>query len=167
MVKKTTSSPGLVPMAYYPEGRESSPILVLAEDRTPEQLRKKREPWMLAQQDNVEWGEIFWMGTGKKDGKAAGQDSQAPWEMSVSILKAMGTLSYWNIFDIKCSVNSRCTTCYLDRFIYCNLIAIMVIISTAITSHNHLFLLVVGIIKFESLSRLWYKIIFYFDYMVH
>lgn len=93
------------------EVRESSSALVLAEDRTLGQLRKKREPWMLTQQDNVEWGEVFWTGTGKKDAKAAGQDSQAPWDTSVSIFKAMGTLPYWNIFDIKCSVNSRCTTC--------------------------------------------------------
>lgn len=93
------------------EVRESSSALVLAEDRTLGQLRKKREPWMLTQQDNVEWGEIFWTGTGKKDAKAAGQDSQAPWDTSVSIFKAMGTLPYWNIFDIKGSVNSRCTTC--------------------------------------------------------
>lgn len=44
MIKKTTSSPGLVPMAYNPEGRQSSSVLVLAEDRTLGQLRKKREP---------------------------------------------------------------------------------------------------------------------------
>ena len=30
------------------------------------------------QQDKVEWGKIFRMGTGNRDGEEAGQDSQAP-----------------------------------------------------------------------------------------
>ena len=36
---------------------------------------------------------------------------------------------------------------------YCNMIATVAIISTSITSHNYLFFLVVGIIKFQSLQK--------------
>lgn len=46
----------------------------------------------------------------------------------------------------------RYITCSCGTFIYCNMVAIVAIINTCITLHNHFFL-VVGIIKVQSLNK--------------
>ena len=47
---------------------------------------------------------------------------------------------YWDIVDIEYCVSLRCTACWFDTFIYCNMIITRALANTSIALHNyHLF----------------------------
>lgn len=62
------------------------------------------------------------------------------------------------MFDIKLFISLRCRKDGFDTFMYCNMVAIIVLANTSTMSHNYYFFLVVRIIKTNLLASLMFII---------
>lgn len=70
-----------------------------------------------------------------------------------------------NVFLLRYNSQSiclKCTTYWFDTFIYCNMIATIVLANTSVISHKYHFFFVVQIIKIESLRFLLSGRLFFF-----
>lgn len=56
-------------------------------------------------------------------------------------------LFYWNRIDIWHYVSLKCTVCWFDMLIYCNIITTIALPGTSIMSHNYQFFFVVRAFK--------------------